>query len=516
VSASRWEEEGAAAEDVAVQLTGVVVEFPGVRALSDVDFSIRSGEVHGLIGLNGSGKTTLLNVISGVTRMTQGQIAIGGRVMEGYTAASARLAGIAVAHQVPQLFGNLDVVDNILIGRESTRRKLGVTVINRKDMEERASELLSRCGFALPLHARISGLSASQQKQVEIVKALSQDAPVVCLDEPTSMMAESDAKRLFHVMGELTKSGRSFVYVTHRIPEVMQISNRVTVLKNGCVVGRVLPKETSSEAMVQLMTGRALAAAGQVERHARDTGEAVVELRNVRTRPSRLGETALREVSFRVGRGEIVGIVGAAGAGKTELGKALVGMARIAQGEVRVLGGTVGFGSTAGLRRRGAVYVPEDITKEGLFPALNTRQNVCLIARGICRSVLISRRREREVAEELVNSLGVVPRNIEFPVRNLSGGNKKKVILGRALAAGARLLVLDELTMGVDVESAGELLRTVRELTDQGITIVLMSSEYERVLFALDRVLVMRDGQIVASLQGSDISEAVVTRCAVG
>ena len=212
----------------------------------------------------------------------------------------------------------------------------------------------------------------------------------------------------------------------------------------------------------------------------------------------------------------MVGIVGAAGAGKTELGKAMVGMARIAQGDVKVLGRTVAFGSTAALRRRGAVYVPEDIAKEGLFPALNTRENVSLVARGICRSLLISRRREREVAEALVSSLSVVPRSIEFPVRNLSGGNKKKVILGRALAAGARLLVLDELTMGVDVESAGELLRTVRALTGHGITVVLMSSEYERVLFALDRVLVMRDGQIVASLEGSDISEAAVTRYSVG
>ncbi|MCR4429235.1 MAG: sugar ABC transporter ATP-binding protein [Caldiserica bacterium] len=494
--------------EIVLETVDLTKVFPGVKALSKMNFSLKAGEVHGVVGLNGSGKTTFLSVIGGLIPRSSGEILIRGQKLKKFNLEIARKYGIVIANQVPAVFPNLKVAENILIGREQTKNYLGFPILDQKRMEEQVRDLLSSCDFQIPLYSKISDLSPSILKQIEIARAMISDFEIIGLDEPTSMMAKSDAYKLFSLIKQLKETKKAVIYVTHRIPEVFELCDRVTIMKNGEKVGTFNTREITPDQVVRLMTGKTTL--NFSKNLSSSQGEKVLDLQQVSTKPLKLAETPLREISFSAYKGEVLGIVGVVGAGKTELGKAIVGLNPISSGRINVMGIEAHFGSTMALARKGIVYIPEDMMKEGLFLNLDIRQNISLLALNVMFRNFIQRKKEDNLIKQYISQLNIKPSRPNFPVKNLSGGNKKKTLVARGLALRPNLLILDELTTGVDVESAFDLMMQVRELAKDGVSVVLLSSEFERVLSFLDRVLVMKEGKIVAEFKSPNISEEEV------
>lgn len=484
--------------------------FPGVRALYRMNFSLKAGEIHGVVGLNGSGKTTFLSVIGGLIPRTSGDIIIGGKRVNKFNLDIARKNGVVIANQVPAVFPNLKVADNILIGREQTKQLLGLNILDQNRMEKHVLDLLSSCNFQIPLDSKINDLPPSILKQIEIARALISDFNIIGFDEPTSMMARSDANKLFLLIRQLREVKKAVIYVTHRIPEIFELCDRVTVMKNGENVGTFNTHEISPDQVVRLMTGKNAFSFHEAKSESQSSKEKILDLQQVSTHPIKLAETPLREINFSAYKGEVLGIVGVVGAGKTELGKAIVGLNPINSGKINVLGMEVHYGSTMALANRGAVYIPEDMMKEGLFLNLDICRNISILVLSLMFRNFIKKREEESLSNQFISKLNIKPPRPNFPVHNLSGGNKKKTLVARGLALKPNLLILDELTTGVDVESAFDLLVQVRGLARDGVCVILLSSEFERILGFLDRVLVMKNGKIVAELKSPNISEEEV------
>ncbi len=507
-----------------LQVIDLCKDYPGVKALNNMNFELKEGEIHGLLGLNGAGKSTFLSVINGLTPRTSGKLFFYEKEVGKYDRYVAREMSIAIANQIPEIFPGLNVVDNVLIGREKIKKFAGVSVLDRRSMANRAEEILKMCDFYISSAAKLKDLPASMLKQIEIAKALVADPQILCLDEPTSMMAQSDSEKFFDLIRLLKKRNKAVIYVTHRISEMFKLCDRVTVMKDGQNKGTFRISDVSQDQIITLITGkeRTISLTTKVptgdplksERYAIGE-ETVLELEEVSTKPRLISDTPLDSISFKVHKGEVLGIVGVVGAGKTELAKSIMGFNPLASGRVRALGMNVGYGTALDLMKRGIAYLPEDTMKEGLILNMNNRQNISLLALGsLSRLSFIRGRKEKHLTSLLIKKLDIKPNNTEFPVLKLSGGNKKKVVIARGLAIRPRIIILDELTTGVDVESGREILQQVRELADSGITFVLLSSEFERILYVLDRALVMRKGKIVGELSNTEITEESVTRLA--
>jgi ABC-type sugar transport system ATPase subunit len=510
-------------KELVLQVIDLCKDYPGVKALDHMNFELEEGEIHGLLGLNGAGKSTFLNVINGLTPKTSGRILLYQKEISRYNRYIAQEMLIAIANQIPAIFPSLSVVDNILIGRENVKKIAFISVLDRKSMTKRVEEMLKICNFSISPLTKLKDLPASILKQIEIARALIADPKILCLDEPTSMMAQSDSDKLFDLIRFLKKSNKAIIYVTHRIPEMFKLCDRVTVMKDGQSKGTFKVSEVSQDQLVALVTGKASInlkskspqKTFNKEIHEIFNRETVLQLEDVSTKPQNLSDTPLENINFKAYKGEILGITGVVGAGKTELAKSIMGLNSIASGKIKALSMNVKFGATVNLLRKGIAYLPEDTMKEGLILNMNIRQNISLLAlNNLSKSIFIKSKNEKELADHLIANLQIKPPNTEFPVLKLSGGNKKKVMIARGLAVKPRLFILDELTTGVDVESGLEILEQVKELAKSGITFILLSSEFERVLHILDRVLVMRKGKIVGELCGSEISEESVTKFA--
>lgn len=510
--------------NLVLQVIDLCKTYPGVKALDNMSFELMGGEIHGLLGLNGAGKSTFLNVINGLTPKTSGKILLYQKEVKKYNRYIAQEMGIAIANQIPAVFPELNVIDNILIGKEDVKKIVGIPFLNQEAMVKRVDEMLRVCGFNIYPFSKIKDLPLSVQKQVEIIRALIANPKILCLDEPTSMMAQSDAEKLFDLIRLLREQGKAIIYVTHRIPEIFELCDKVTVMKDGQSRGTFSIADTSPDQLVSLMVGKAsvTVTSQKLKEEVLNNGnysnvskKKVLRVKDLLAKPKNLGDSSLEHISFEVYEGEVLGIVGVVGAGKTELGKAIMGINPISSGKIEILGMDVRYGATVGLLEHGVAYLPEDTIKEGLFPNMNTRQNISLLALDkVSKMFFIKEREEKNLAFDLINRLQIKPADTEFPALNLSGGNKKKVLIARGLAVKPLLFILDELTTGVDVQSGLEILDQVKELAKSGISFVLLSSEFERILHILDRVLVMRRGNIVGELIGSEISEGSVTKLA--
>ncbi|WP_408055465.1 sugar ABC transporter ATP-binding protein [Streptomyces radicis] len=491
-----------------LRLRDVSKSFGAVAAVRGVSFGLDPGVVHGLVGENGAGKSTVVKMLAGVHRPDAGGVEIEGRPVELHRPADAKAAGIAVIHQEPTLFPDLSVAENIFMGRQPTAR-LGR--IDRAAMRRAAEELFARLGVAVDPERQARGLSIADQQVVEIAKALSLDARVFVMDEPTAALTGVEVRRLFAVVRGLCERGAAVLFISHRFDEVFTLCRDLTVMRDGAWVSTDPVADLTVETVVRRMVGREVSALYPREPGANEPGEVVLDVKGL----SRAG--AFSDIGFEVRAGEIVALAGLVGAGRSEVVRAVFGVDRYDRGEVRVGGRRLPPGSPAAAMAAGVALVPEDRRQQGLVMELSVERNATLTRlRPLARFGLLSGRGERRAAAEWAERLRVKHGRPTDAVGTLSGGNQQKLVLAKWLATSPKVLIVDEPTRGIDVGTKAEVHRLMSGLADEGMAVVMVSSELPEVLGMADRVLVMREGQLTAELPGRRATEESVMFAATG
>jgi ABC-type sugar transport system ATPase subunit len=487
--------------------------FPGVQALDEVSFTIQDGEVHGLVGENGAGKSTLIKILSGIYPDYGGRIAIDGRPVRFPSVHEAQSQGVATIFQELTVVRGLSVAENIFLGREPVRF---AGVIDLEAMRRRSAEALAFLDAPLDPDEPVGRLSVAGQQIVEICKALVLNSRIVIMDEPTSSLSGHEVRRLFLLIRRLKERGITILYVSHKIEEIFEICDSVTVLRDGRHIATVDRREATPDEVIRLMVGRPLSSLFPSRAAARR--ERLLSVRGL----TRADE--FREVSFDLYAGEIVGLAGLIGAGRTELARAIFGATAPDAGEIRLAGAadTAGgksrrFGHPRQALSRGVAYLSEDRKGEGLMLALSIRENMSLPILGrIARWLFIRSRRERELVESYISRFKIRLTHIEQPVESLSGGNQQKVVISKLLLTEARVFIFDEPTRGIDVGAKQEIYRIMNDLTAEGRGILFISSELPEVLGISDRVFCMRGGRLVQELSRAEADPQKVMRVLAG
>jgi ribose transport system ATP-binding protein len=483
-----------------LSITGATKAYPGIIALDDVTFQVTPGEVHGLLGENGAGKSTMLNILSGVRPGDKGQIAIDGQPVDLRTPLAARAAGIAMIHQELQLVPELTVAQNIFLGRPMTGP--GGIFVKRRAQERRAREVLADLDPSIDPAAPIKTLKVAQQQIVEIARALIDEASIIAMDEPTSSLTPSEFENLAALIAKLSQRGVSIIYVSHKMDEVFRVCQRATILRDGKLVGVVNIADETEHSIVSKMVGREVLRAAHVS-HA-----TVTPIMSV----SGLGrDNAVFDANLTLHRGEVLGISGLVGAGRTELLRLIAGIDRPTSGEVRVNGARVKPHDPRAAIRAGIGLVPEERKREGIVHARSVASNMALPSmRQFTRAGLLRHDHLHKRAEAVMSDLRLRPLNVRQPIGTFSGGNQQKAIIGRWLAASTQIFLFDEPTRGIDVGAKSEIYDLIERLAAEGNAIIVVSSEMPEIIRLSDRVLVMREGRIVADLDQSKISEAEI------
>ena len=488
-----------------LRMTGISKSYPGVKALDGVSFDVRKGEVHALIGENGAGKSTLIKILAGAERADSGEVAIEGRTIRHSTPEVMLDSGIAVIYQELMFAPHLSVAENIFLGHLP---RLNPIWVSWKAAEKKSLQIAERLGFQLNPRARLRSLTVAQQQMVEIAKALSHDAKLVVLDEPSAVLGDQELERLFVAIKALAAQGICFIYISHRLKEVFEIADRVTVLRDGSVVTTRPVTDVNQEQLVNLMVGRNIEDFFP-ERVARP-GQVALRVSGLRR------EGVLNDISLEAHTGEILGICGLAGSGRTELLRAMVGADRIDAGTLEVFGKPVAIKSPRHALRLGIGLMPEDRKHQGLFLNRSAAFNITISnLRQTLSWGLISRGIEKRLVSSFVASLRIKVPNPWVRTRNLSGGNQQKCVLAKKLNAHCRVLLVDEPTRGIDVAAKAEIYKLFSDLTTKRrLAIVMVSSELSEVLGCCDRILVMKAGRIVAEFSRQDASEQAIMRFA--
>ncbi|MCX7967795.1 MAG: ATP-binding cassette domain-containing protein [Armatimonadetes bacterium] len=476
-------------------LYSISKSFGGIQALKGVDLELKSGEIHALVGENGAGKSTLIKIAGGVFPPDEGSILIDGNQVRFSDPKDSQLQGIVVIHQTPNLCQHLSVAENILLGHLPTR----YGVVQWKKAFQMASQLVAQLGVSLPLNEPVKNLSASQQQLVALARALSLQAKWLILDEPTASLSQSEVERLFSILRQLKAQGVGILFVSHRLEEVLEISDRITVLRDGEKVATILTAEATRERLIELMVGKVTDKVARVSGSSEKLPEKstpLLQLRNVSV------EGFVKSVNLTVRRGEIVGLFGLVGAGRSELAQAIVGLKRINDGQLLWKGKEVRFRSPKDSLHAGIAYLPEDRLQQSLLQSRSIRENIGLPNLGqFSRWGVVDEGVEREEAQKQAENLKVKMANVEQPARELSGGNQQKVALSKWLLTNPELLILDEPTHGIDVATKAEIHRLILDWKRTGKTILLISSELEELQQLCDRIVVMRQGEIVGEFE---------------
>jgi len=495
-----------------IYMRGIVKSYPGVLALRGVDLRVESGQVMGLVGENGAGKSTLLKVLAGATTADEGSIEVDGTPVQLRTPRDSQDAGIAVIYQELMLAEHLSIAENVFAGREPTRRWRGVDF---GAMRGTTARLLAELGVDARPDDQVGRLNVARRQMVEIAKALSMDARIIVMDEPTSSLTEDEVETLLTLVRRLRERGVSVVYVSHRMREIFAVADAVTVMRDGTVVGVHQVADVTPGQVVKMMVGRDLVdmygERPALRAPSTLTSTPVLEVRGLHAGPR------VVDVSFTVAASEIVGMAGLVGAGRTETALAVFGQTRPSSGTVHVNGQQVRLRNPREAIAAGIAYVPEDRKQQGLFLGLPIRTNISsAYLDEVCHKGLVSGSRDRAMAQRLANDLQIKARSVETAVGTLSGGNQQKVVLARWLARHPRVLILDEPTRGVDVGAKAEIYRLIREIAAAGVAVLVISSELPEVLGLSDRVLVMCEGRLVGELSAAEADEQQVMALATG
>jgi ribose transport system ATP-binding protein len=480
--------------------------FPGVQALDNVDFEVYPGEILGFLGENGAGKSTLVKIISGVYAKDAGTIELNGQQIEIGSPNDAQHLGISTIYQELALVPQLSVAENIFLNREP-RRVRSIGMVNFKQMELQTAEILGDMGVEIPSNVKIKDLTVAAQQMVEIAKAVSRNANLILMDEPTSALSSKEVDALFGLMGRLKERGVSIVFISHRLEEVLSVVDRIIIMRDGRRVGTLPRLEASEEKIIRLMVGRDV---GLFPKQEAKIGDPALELHNV------FGINGTRDVSFTVRKGEIVGLAGLVGAGRTEVARLICGVDRISAGEILVDGRKARIENPADALRHGIGLVPEDRKQHGLVLMMNVRENTSLaILKRISNMLgLVDRSQEKSITTDYIQKLSIATPNLNQTVQNLSGGNQQKVVLAKWLSTHPKVLIMDEPTRGIDVGAKAEVHALMSALAQEGIAILMISSELPEIIGMSDRVIVMCQGRVTGEYErdgSSDLQEKIMT-----
>lgn len=487
-----------------VEMEHINKSFPGVKALDDVSFCLRAGEVMALLGENGAGKSTLMKILSGVYQKDSGTIHIFGKEVQDLNPKKAQELGVAIIHQELNLCGHLTVAENIFLGHETMKKGL----LSDKEMRLKAKKVLDELNMDISADAVVGDLAVSKQQMIEIAKALSINAKILIMDEPTSALTSKEIEDLFVIIRKLTSQGMGIVYISHRLEELQHIVDRITIMRDGKYITSMDFKDTSLQAIITNMVGREIKE--KFPRVSCVRGRKILEVKHLNA------GNMVKDINLELFEGEIVGIAGLMGAGRTETTRAIFGVDSKESGEIILDGETIRINNPMDAIRAGIVLAPEDRKKDGLCTKLSIRENVGLPNLDFLsnRFGVIKRKKEEKITMEAVENLKIKVASIENNADSLSGGNMQKVVVGKWLARKSRVVIFDEPTRGIDVGAKVEIYHLMNDLKKQGIGVMFVSSEMPEVIGISDRVIVMCDGRITGVFSTDEVSQDLILECA--
>lgn len=488
-----------------LKMEGISKAFPGVQALSNIQFELEKGEVHALLGENGAGKSTLMKILTGIYQKDAGTIFYQGKEIEVPDTKTAQSMGISIIHQELNLAPDLTVAQNIFLGREP-KKAFGL-LLDEKELNQMTKDLCGQLNIQLNPRALVGTLSVARQQMVEIVKALSFDSKVLIMDEPTAALTDSEIDTLFTIIKKLREEGVGIIYISHRMEELKRISNRATVMRDGTYVGTVNMEETTIDQIISMMVGRQIYQNQKFEIKAKNQ-EKVLEASNL-TRG-----TAIKDVSFTLHKGEILGFAGLMGAGRTEVARALFGADRLDAGEIKIHGKKVSIKSPFDAVQNGIGYLSEDRKQFGLMLEMDVKANIAIASmKDFNQYGWLQSSKIHTQSTAMVDSLKIKTPSVHQLVRNLSGGNQQKVVIGKWLTRNSDILIFDEPTRGIDIGAKDEIYKLLNELAAQGKSIIMISSELPEILRMSHRVMVMCEGRITGELMNDDMisQESIMT-----
>ena len=483
-------------ENLLLQMSDIHKRFPGVYALKGINLSVRKGEIHGLLGENGAGKSTLMKVLGGVHKQDQGVVYIDGKDVGEINPKKATELGIAFVHQELNLSEPLSVAENMYMGRLPYKNeKLGI--VDKKKLHEDATKILEMLKINLKSTDLVATLPTAKKQMIEIAKAISQNAKIIILDEPTTSLSDNDVNTLFRIMRDLKSKGVALIYISHRLKEIFEICDRATVMRDGQYIGECDAKKVSQKELIKMMVGRELK--DLYPKQQIEIGEKILEVKNLSDNDGRV-----KNVSFHAKRGEILGISGLVGAGRTEVVRLLFGADKMASGEIFINGEKVNIKSPNDAISKGICLITEDRKKQGLCLPLSVADNINITNLG---KEVLKHTELRKTAEDYRKSLNIKTSSIDTVVGTLSGGNQQKVVIAKWLNTDSEIFIFDEPTKGIDVGAKAEIYNMMNELAKQGKSIIIISSELPEVLGMSDRVYVMCEGKITGEVKGNDCNQ---------
>ncbi|SDO12347.1 sugar ABC transporter ATP-binding protein [Acetanaerobacterium elongatum] len=501
-----------------VEMRKVTKRFPGVVALKDISFDIQAGEVHVLLGENGAGKSTLMKILSGAYQPTEGTIVLHGREYSSLTPKDAYENGISIIYQELSVIDELSIQENLFVGKLPTKKTAGfITTVDQKVMHEKALDYCKKVGLKRDPRTMVEELCISEKQQVEIAKALAGNSEVIIMDEPTASLTMEETNHLFNIIHQLKREGKGIVYISHKMKEIKEIGDRVTVLKDGTYVGTRNVADVEVDELVSMMVGRELNLES-FSNHELDIAKqpVIFEARNISRRDKRV-----RNVSFQLHKGEILGFSGLVGSGRTEMMNAIFGAEPRESGEVYINGRKVDITNPYSAIKNGLAMVTENRRETGFINTMDIKKNISLLpyiktsrAQGLVG--LVSEKYDKKTGEEQRNSLRIKCADIDQSILQLSGGNQQKVILGKWLAADSEIIIFDEPTKGIDIGSKSEIYALMRKLADEGKGVLVVSSELPELLAVCDTIMVFREGQIVKTFPRKEATEQSIIRVSTG
>lgn len=492
-----------------LNLKNITKTFPGVLALNKINFELKSGEIHAICGENGAGKSTLMKVVCGVHKPDSGSMEVNGKEEHFSNPMEAYEKGVSIIFQETSLFEEMTVLDNLFLGHEITKKAGLFPIVDYEAMRKRAREIFRDLHTDINLDTTIKSLGMAQKQMVEIAKALTFDANIIIFDEPTASLTEREVQALFSIIRQLKEKGLGIVYISHRLEEIFEICDRVTVIRDGQYISTKNVKDTNKDELVADMVGRKMG--NYYPKTDTFIGEKIFEVRNY------YDEGFLNDINFFVKRGEILGFAGLAGAGRTELMESICGLKGKAAGSVYLNGKELNIHNYEEAMEQGIVYVSEDRGKYGLIVDMEIKQNISMPQLKNFQKALgfLDKKKETETGETYIKEVDIKAPNGEFLVKNLSGGNQQKVSVAKALALKPQILVLDEPTRGVDVNAKAEIHRIISALTEKGLTIIMVSSELPELIGMCDRIYVMREGSIAGCFMREDVTQEKILNVAL-
>ncbi len=490
-----------------IEMKNISKSFSNVKVLENVSFSLKEGEVHALMGENGAGKSTLIKILTGIYTADTGSIYVNGQEVKFSGPKDAEKMGISVIHQELNIIPQLSVAENMFLGRDLCYGKSGI--LRTSEMKKKTREYLEKLGISINPDEIAENLSVGQQQMVEIARAISLDTRVLIMDEPTAALTDREIETLFNVMNDLRRQGVGIIYISHRMEEIFAICDRISVLRDGHFIGTENIDETNLEAIVQMMVGRQIG--GRFPERSHGIGEESLRVENLSN------GKFLKNISFSARRGEILGIAGLMGSGRTELVRTLFGADKKASGKVFLFGKEIHIRKPEQAIAAGIAFVTEDRKQEGLVLDLSVRENISIPnLAAISKSGVVSERLERELTGDMIKKLNIKTKDAEQIVKSLSGGNQQKVVIGKWLGIKPKILILDEPTRGVDIGAKKEIYNIMNQLTAEGVTILMISSELPEILGMSDRIIVMHEGKITAIMNKEEATQESIMYAATG